>query len=38
MKMELQEEGWSGMEWSAVAGDRDKWRALVNTVMNHRAA
>jgi hypothetical protein len=38
MKMELQEEGWSGMDWSAVAEVRDRWRALVNTVMNFWAA
>jgi hypothetical protein len=38
MKMELQEAGWRGMDWSAVAEDRDRWRALVLTVMNIRAA
>jgi hypothetical protein len=38
MKMELQEAGWSGMDWSAVAENRDRWRALVNAVMNLRAA
>ena len=37
MKMELQEAGWIGMDWSAMAEDRDRWRALVNTVMNLRA-
>jgi len=38
MKMELQEAGWSGMDWNAVTEDRDRWRALVNTIMNIRAA
>jgi len=38
MKVELQEAGWSGIDWNAVAEDRDRWRALVNTVMNIRAA
>jgi hypothetical protein len=28
--------GWGGMDWIDPAQDRDQWRALVNTVMNHR--
>ena len=29
-------EVWGGMDWTAVAQDRDRWRAIVNTVMNLR--
>jgi hypothetical protein len=32
----LQEVGWGGMDWITVAQVRDKWRALVNAVMNLR--
>jgi hypothetical protein len=36
IKMDLREIGWYDMDWIDVAQDRDQWRALVNTVMNHR--
>jgi hypothetical protein len=36
IKMDLREIGWCGMDWIRLAQDRDQWRALVNTVMNHR--
>jgi hypothetical protein len=33
----LREIGWGGgVEWIQLAQDRDRWRALVNTVMNLR--
>jgi hypothetical protein len=36
IKMDLREIGWDGIDWMDLAQDRDKWRALVNAVMNLR--
>jgi hypothetical protein len=36
IKMDLREIGWNGMDWIDMAEDRDRWRSLVNTVMNLR--
>jgi hypothetical protein len=36
IKMGLLEIGWSDVNWIGLAQDRDKWRALVNAVMNLR--
>jgi len=34
IKLALKEVGWEGMDWIAVAQDKDRWWALVNVVMN----
>jgi hypothetical protein len=34
IRMVLRESGWEGVEWIQLAQDRNRWLALVNTVMN----
>jgi hypothetical protein len=33
IRMNLRQTGWGGVDWIYLAQNRDKWRAVVNTVM-----
>jgi hypothetical protein len=34
IKMDFREVGWGGVDWIDLAQDRDRWWAVVNSVMN----
>jgi hypothetical protein len=34
IRMDLGEVGWGVMDWIGLAQDRNRWRALVNSVLN----
>jgi hypothetical protein len=36
--MDIREVGWEDMNWIELAQDRDRWRAVVNAVMNLRVS
>jgi hypothetical protein len=36
IRMNLVEVGWGDVDWIGLAQDRDRWRALVNSVLNVR--
>jgi hypothetical protein len=35
-RMDLSEIGWGSVDWIQLAQERDRWRAVVSTVMNLR--
>jgi hypothetical protein len=36
IRMDLGEEGWGDVDWICLAQDRNRWRAVVNSVLNLR--
>jgi hypothetical protein len=36
IRMDLGEVGWSDVDWIGLAQDRNRWRALVNSILNFR--
>jgi hypothetical protein len=36
IRMDLGEVGWGDLDWNGLAKDRNRWRALVNSVLNLR--
>jgi hypothetical protein len=36
IKIDLADIGWGGVDWIGLTQDKDKWRALVNAIMNLR--
>jgi hypothetical protein len=38
IRMDLVEVGWGDVDWIRLAQDRDKWRALVNSVLDLRVS
>jgi hypothetical protein len=38
IRIDLQEVGWGCEDWIGLAQDRDRWRALVSAVRNHRVS
>jgi hypothetical protein len=38
IRMDLRKIGWEGVDWMHLCQDMEKWRAVVNTVMNLRVA
>jgi hypothetical protein len=36
IRMDLQEVGWGKVDWNGMAEDKNRWRALVNSILNLR--
>jgi hypothetical protein len=36
IRMDLRQVGWGNVDWIGLAEDRNRWRALVNLVLNLR--
>jgi hypothetical protein len=36
IRMDLGEVGWGDMDWTGLAQDKNRWRALANSVLNLR--
>jgi hypothetical protein len=36
IRMDLGEVGWGGVDWKGLAQDRNRWKALVHSVLNLR--
>jgi hypothetical protein len=36
IRMDLEEVGWGDVDWIGLAQDRNRWKALVNSVLNLR--
>jgi hypothetical protein len=36
IRMDLGEVGWGDVDWTCLAQDKNRWRALVNSVLNLR--
>jgi hypothetical protein len=36
IRMDVLELGWGDVEWTGLAQDRNKWRAVVNSLLNLR--
>jgi hypothetical protein len=36
IRMDIGEVGWGDVDWIGLVQDKNRWRALVNSVLNHR--